>query len=212
MKPDITPTDWDGYYARRLATSTLTRRISERLIVAMMQRHVPDGSATSVLELGGGDSCFYLAVRALFPSCRYAVIDKSREGIAKFLARHGRDNVAAIQADILRADGDASYDVVYSVGLIEHFDREGTRAVTKAHFDHARPGGIVLITFPTDRFLYGPIRWAAERLKVWAFPDERPLPYSEVEAIVRDYGEILERKTNWYIGLTQEIVIARKAP
>lgn len=212
MKPDITPTDWDGYYAKRLATSTLTRRISERLIVGMIKRHVPDRSVASILELGGGDSCFYEAFRALFPSCRYTVIDKSREGVAKFLAKHGRDNVAALQEDILRADGAGSYDVVYSVGLIEHFDRQGTYLVTKAHFDHARPGGIVLITFPTNRFLYGVIRWFAEKLNLWAFPDERPLDYGEVASIIGEFGQVLERKTNWYIGLTQEIVVARKTP
>jgi len=181
MKPDITPTDWDGYYAKRLATSTLTRKISERLIVGLIKRHVPHDPVASVLELGGGDSCFYEAFRALFPSCRYTVIDKSREGVAKFLAKHGRDNVAAIQEDILRAD-----------------------------FDHVRPGGLVLITFPTNRFLYGVIRWFAEKLNLWAFPDERPLDYGEVASIIGEFGQVLERKTNWYIGLTQEIVVARK--
>jgi cyclopropane fatty-acyl-phospholipid synthase-like methyltransferase len=101
-------------------------------------------------------------------------------------------------------------DVVFSVGLIEHFSPEGTRKVIKAHFDAVRSGGIVLMSFPTPTWLYHCTRFFSELFGLWIFTDERPLHKEEVLDAVALYGHILYVKTIWPIFLTQKIVIAKK--
>jgi predicted SAM-dependent methyltransferase len=43
----------------------------------------------------------------------------------------------------------AEADICFSVGLIEHFTEEDLPRVVSAHFDVVRPGGLVVISFPT---------------------------------------------------------------
>jgi cyclopropane fatty-acyl-phospholipid synthase-like methyltransferase len=103
------------------------------------------------------------------------------------------------------------FDFVYSVGLIEHFDKLGTSKSIHAHFDLCRPRGFVLVTFPTPTFLYKCIRRAAEVADRWEFPDERPLHFAEVEHAIADAGgEVVHKSINWLIGLTQGYILARK--
>jgi 2-polyprenyl-3-methyl-5-hydroxy-6-metoxy-1,4-benzoquinol methylase len=47
----------------------------------------------------------------------------------------------------------ASFDVVYSAGLIEHF--KDPRAVVRAHVEFLKPGGTALMTVPNYRGIYG---------------------------------------------------------
>jgi SAM-dependent methyltransferase len=53
----------------------------------------------------------------------------------------------------------ASFDVVYSFGVIEHFD--DPRPMVQKHFDLLRPGGTAIITVPHFGAGYG---WLARRL------------------------------------------------
>ena len=90
-----------------------------------------------------------------------------------------------------RADGitpDRLYDIVFSVGLIEHFDPAGTARVVAAHFDYLRPGGTAIITFPTPTWLYRVVRGLAEMTNNWIFHDERPLRLPEFERAVAGLG------------------------
>ncbi|QCK88184.1 class I SAM-dependent methyltransferase [Phreatobacter aquaticus] len=114
-----------------------------------------------------------------------------------------------MQIDLLNDTLKQKGDLVYSVGLIEHFEPKDTARMIHAHFEAAIPGGLVLITYPTPTLPYRTIRGAAEMLGVWKFHDERPLAYDEVGREMEKYGQIIFRKMNWFIGLTQEILVAR---
>lgn len=202
-------TDWDTYYRKRKSRGSLTRKISENLILAAIERQRKQG-IQSITELGGGDSCFYKAFRLRHPDAKYLVVDKSGEGVAKFLQEHGSNMTAAVCADLLASPDLPLADLVFSVGLIEHFDVAGTAQLIAAHFRVAVQGGTILMTYPTPTFSYRLIRGMAELFGIWRFPDERPLLFDEVGAEVRKHGIILEKKSNWFIGLTQEIVVAKK--
>jgi len=104
----------------------------------------------------------------------------------------------------------AEADVVFSVGLIEHFDPEDTRKAVHAHFDVLRPGGLLILSFPTPTLLYRITRKLIESLGMWKFPDERALTPDEVAASVEEYGDVLTTKTLWPLLLTQSLVVARK--
>ena len=112
-------------------------------------------------------------------------------------------DVTSMPAGIVEAD------IVFSVGLIEHFAAEQTAHVIGRHFSCVKPGGLVVITFPTPTFLYRITRTLAESAGLWRFPDERPLQWAEVLAEVVRHGMVLTTFTNWPLALTQGVVVAR---
>jgi glycosyltransferase involved in cell wall biosynthesis len=205
-------TDWGAYYRRPAIFSRLTRRITTHAIVREAARAAPGGAVASIVELGGGNSLFLRAFRRRFPEAVLTAIDTNALGL-RLLRRQfaGDSRVLAINRDVLAPVDDAQgADLVFSVGLIEHFDPERTARAIDGHFAHARPGGLVLITFPTPTWLYRLVRHAAEGVGAWRFPDERPLELDEVAATVSRHGEILRVFVNWPIVLTQAVVVARK--
>ena len=99
---------------------------------------------------------------------------------------------------------------MFSVGLVEHFPEEQTKIAIRRHFELAKPGGLVLITFPVPTFSYRLIRRAAEMLGIWRFPDERPIRLEDAVRLCAEHGEIIEKRLNRAILRTQGIVLARK--
>jgi hypothetical protein len=100
--------------------------------------------------------------------------------------------------------------LVYSVGLIEHFDPPETRKAVLAHFQPLKRGSIVIVTFPTPTLLYRIARRLIEWAGMWQFPDERPLKPAEVLASIAECGDVLFQKTLWPLILTQHMIVARK--
>ncbi len=212
--PAIAPaaTDWEAYHHRPGMFTPLTRRYTERQIVRAVSRFAV--GPASILELGGGNSRFLAALHARFPRSRLAALDTSATGLQRL-----RDQLPATAAltavarSVLAPLDDVDKaDVVLSIGLIEHFDREGTARAIAAHFGLARPGGVVLLTFPTPTWLYRFTRHLAERTGTWAFPDERPLEFAEVSREVSRHGEILDQRIHWPVVLTQGLIVARCRP
>ena len=167
----------------------------------------------AVCELGGANSCFIDDFLNLPTLAKYHIIDNNAYGLrlaGERLAKNPR--VTTELADALGiASARADYDVVYSVGLIEHFDTAGTARCIDAHFALCRPGGMVLITFPTPTLPYWTIRLSAEAMGIWAFPDERPLRFGEVASTCARHGTVQHQSINWWIGLTQGYVLTRKS-
>jgi putative flippase GtrA len=209
--PTAAATDWNAYYARPIGQAAITRRITQRLLLQLMQRHGP-AAVTSICELGGANSCFYDAIRSKYPEARYSAIDNNTYGLTLLKARHPDSPLLhTSNADVRNlADEAAQSDIVFSVGLIEHFAPEDTARIIDKHFMLARPGGIVIITFPTPTWLYRVTRMVAEQLGLWRFPDERPLTFDEVAGEASRLGTIVERLVNWPIVLTQGVIVVRR--
>lgn len=209
---DPAPTNWDKYYASPYKTAGYARRIVGKKLLEMIRRFQP-GSNPEIAELGGGNSCFFESVAKASVPARYVIYDNNALGIQKFKERTaGRTGTGARQCDLLElnAAGEEKFDVVLSVGLIEHFLPENTKKMVKVHFDLAKEGGTVILFFPTPTFLYRTTRSLSELLRLWIFHDERPLKFEEVEQYVQPYGTILHREIIWRNFLTQQIIIARK--
>jgi hypothetical protein len=162
-------------------------------------------------ELGGANSCFYDAIRAAYPDSEYTAIDNNDLGLRLLADRTSQEprtrtmlyDVTSMPAGLVQAD------IVFSVGLIEHFTPIQTASVIRAHFSCAAPGALVVITFPTPTWLYRATRALAEAAGLWRFPDERPLSFHEVTAEVRHHGSVLTTFINWPVVLTQGVVAVR---
>lgn len=204
-------TDWDSYYNKPAPTASITRKISERRIIGLLQTFV-DFEQISICEIGGGNSCMVDAICAALPVVNYHIIDLNDYGLELLNNRSFLGKVVTWErADITNLEiKDKMFDLVFSVGLVEHFDPADTAIAIKSHFQLCKNGGCVFITYPTPTLLYRGIRSLAERLGVWDFPDERPLLFSEVFPQIRKGGSIIHHSINYWIGLTQEYVLARK--
>ena len=114
-----------------------------------------------------------------------------------------------IKDDVINPKFILDADLVFSIGLIEHFLPQNTARAIQTHFACAKPGSLVIITFPTPTWLYVIARFLTEMAGAWKFPDERPLHLKEVIDEVTKYGEILDISINWPVVFTQGIVVAR---
>ena len=204
-----TATDWDAYYAQPTPTAHLTRRYTTAVLAETLRRYLAERSpAPEIVEIGGANSGFIDAIARSCRASRYHVIDSNAYGLELLRERPaGPCPVELHEADIRKDPPDLGGDAVLSVGLIEHFDRIGTREVVQAHFDLLRSGGIAVITFPTPTWLYRAARVAAEAIGVWRFHDERPLLRDEVLEAVGDRGRLLHERVLWPIVFTQRLMV-----
>lgn len=164
----------------------------------------------NICEFGGGDSCFYKLFRESFINANYSVFDNSINGVIYFNKKYENVKTKAYNINILTDNINGNFDLVFSVGLIEHFNKEETKQICIKHFQSTKKGGIVLITYPTPTILYKITRGILERFNLWKFYDERPLLFNEVNNTCKKYGELKVRKLNVAILLTQEILIYKK--
>jgi cyclopropane fatty-acyl-phospholipid synthase-like methyltransferase len=141
------------------------------------------------------------------------VLDNSVEGMRLARQRFGPaygDRVGYVADDVFTADPGRRFDVVFSVGLIEHFDDREMQKLIALHRHWVEPDGLVLIAVPTPTIFYRAVRTGAEVLGMWKFPDERPVPQARLAALMRSAGmDVLFERTLWSQVLTQAIIAAR---
>lgn len=203
-------TDWDAYYKRTLWTARLTRLYTTRMILEALHRF----NATPcpvIAEIGGANSCFLDAiVRSVHPS-EYHVIDTNRLGLSLLQSRiDGNTPIHLHHSSVHDEAIHVSADVVFSVGLIEHFDSGGTERAIEGHLRLLKPGGTLILTYPTPTALYRSTRFLAELLGTWRFPDERPILPWEVRPQLTAHGKVVFEKTLWPLILTQHMIVAVK--
>lgn len=213
--PSEERTNWEEYYQRPFPASRWSRGIMSRMLRDLIAAHAPARQPLTVLELGGGNSCFLEGLMQQFTMAPYVILDNSPEGMRlageRFTPVYG-ERVAYIQDDVFAADPGRQFDVVFSVGLIEHFDDHAMQKLIGLHRRWAAPGGLVLIAVPTPTIFYRIFRTGAEILGLWKFPDEHPVPRARLAALMRDEGlEIIFERTLWSQILTQAIIAARPA-
>ncbi len=211
MSPSAERTDWDAYYAQPARLAGITRGFTTRHLLRCLRLYEGDLREARLLELGGGNSCFFDAVvRAVRPA-GYEVLDSNGTGLELFRERTREDpRVRVHEGDVLTLSSwESPVDVCFSVGLIEHFDEPGTRAAIETHFRCTRPGGLVILFFPTPTALYRAARGVVEALGAWPFPDERPLGFDEVLRTAAPHGRIRYRGINWGAFFTQGMLAVR---
>lgn len=131
-------------------------------IVSTIERFFPPGART-IIELGGapGGYLAHFARGGLFP----VALEQSEVGCEQTLENWRLLGVAGkvVQGDLFEP-ADDRYDIVYSLGLIEHFDDPGD--VVRHHLKFLEPGGLLVLGCPNFRGVYHhAMRWLSpERL------------------------------------------------
>jgi len=206
-------TDWDKYYDKPFRTAAFTRRITENRLIGKIIRYATSPNVKPAIgELGGANSCFYAGINARIAPREYHIIDNNSLGLEKFRKKFGNNSKLCIyEKDVLKLDMSLDLDIVFSVGLIEHFTPDDTRKAVLSHLQLTKPGGIVIMSFPTPTLLYRISRFLLEISNLWIFHDERPLSRKEIFAVLQDNGEIIDCEIIWPIFLTQMIVVVRNS-
>jgi SAM-dependent methyltransferase len=201
-------TDWDLYYSKSPAASRFTRPIIENTFIRAFGRYsVPH---PIVAELGGAGSRVLPAViRHIAPS-EYHIVDSNEFGLNLLRNQPKLESVFLHHQNVLNLELPLQVDTVFSLGLIEHFDEDGTKRAILAHFRILKQGGIAIISFPTPTFLYRATRTVAEWSGKWIFHDERPLWTSEIQKAIDGQGRILMETLIWPIFLTQTLLVIKK--
>jgi SAM-dependent methyltransferase len=202
-------TDWDKYYKQSPAAARFTRPITTRTLIRALLRYSVQNPILA--ELGGAGSCVLDSVINAVHPLEYHVVDINQYGLDLLRPRATADHLFLHKEDVRYLTLDVEVDTVFSLGLIEHFDPEGTRRAIEAHFRILKRGGIAIISFPTPTYLYRATRGAAELLGKWIFHDERPLRTHEVAAAIAGVGTIVSEEIIWPIFLTQTLLVVRKA-
>lgn len=203
-------TDWNLYYSHPNLSAGLSRKIVAAHLRKTLRPLIPERKI-SIAELGGGDSSFVRTLYSVFDPVRYAVFDSNENALARFRSRSFSASETHL-CDLLSGvpDGIGKFDLVFSIGLIEHFTPEETARLIRLHFALAKPGGIVVLSFPTPTMLYRATRFCAEKLGLWRFPDERPLQFQEVRDSILPVGKILSRRLIRSNFLTQLLIAAER--
>lgn len=152
--PMTTRQYWESVYAgqprMRLPSLLVT---STRNLQRLLSTLVAPGM--NVLEIGfaPGKSLAYVA-KVL--GARVSGLDFSTQGVRfaqSLFERLGIPGDLRCEDVFATTLSPGTFDVVYSVGLIEHFD--DPRALVRRHVELLKPGGTTLILIPNYRDLYG---------------------------------------------------------
>jgi SAM-dependent methyltransferase len=151
---------WDDYWSGTSLPQEFDEKPGVYLeeLLNTFHRHLPVDPTLSVLEIGGAPGRYLAYLRRHF-GYEVNVLEYSTVGYE--LARRNLE-LLEIPARIVHGDMfDARVsiprcDIVYSLGLIEHFD--DPTAVIEAHLRFVKPGGILIIGAPNllgvSRLLY----------------------------------------------------------
>jgi SAM-dependent methyltransferase len=214
--PAPTPTalTGPGYWDRYWSGVTLPRehRHAPRshylnAILDVFDRWLPRDADLTVAEIGGAPGQ-YLAYLHRSHGYRITCIDFSDIGCAKTVENFGLLDMpgGVIQADITADVGDLpDFDVVYSLGLIEHF-AERDRVVAN-HARLVRPGGYLVLGVPNFRGVTG-----------WFMRTLAPRTYATHEIAAmdldgwREFERSLGLRVLWkdYVGGFEPGVFARR--
>ena len=188
----------------------MTQKFTEEIIEAAVKKYAPTDSI-SILELGGGNSCFVDSISCVQGVERYDVVDNNQLSLDLFQKKRLSVKSKGIRANLLDdIHFEDQYDFVYSIGLIEHFRGEDIHRLILRHFDACKEGGCVLISYPTPTKKYKFWRKLMELAHVWQFWDEHPLIYADIKDFIMPLGEVHEVTINKKLLLSQQVVICIK--
>lgn len=161
---------WDGIWRRSGARSLGRFSYFHRAFSTLLTRYVRPGSA--VCEVGCADSVW--VPHLIRMGARVTGLDYSEPGLARLRARLAAER---LEASLLASDllgpvpfGGATFDVIFSLGLVEHFNDPAP--ALHAMRDALHPEGVMITMVPNLVGAWGPLQ---ARLDRDVF--ERHMPY-----------------------------------
>jgi SAM-dependent methyltransferase len=145
--------DWDAYWAGAQLPVEVKRHQSlfTDAILDVFDEWLTGGPVQSALEIGGAPGGYLVYLHRRF-GCDITILDFSPHGCDLARRNFALLNINGVvhQGDLFdEHDRLPRYDVVYSLGLIEHFN--DLTPVVEAHARYVKPGGILIVGCPNFR-------------------------------------------------------------
>lgn len=139
---------WDQYWRSRCQQDVSRAGWSKRRIIEVLERYVRPSMA--VLDAGCGTGFFSLFFHA--SGCQVSCLDYSEEALA-ITRRVTRGACCAyLKRDLLvpgtGAELQGRFDLIFSDGLLEHFELTDQRCILDSFRRMARPGGLIVTVVP----------------------------------------------------------------
>lgn len=184
---------WDSFWAEHASRNNLLHRLlwlARFLFSSAYARNLAqfsgNYSAASMLEVGCGSArtLHYLEKRIQPRQC--LAFDLSPQAVRVARAISPQFHPAVANALSLPLP-DASVDISFSIGLVEHFSREQARQMMAEKVRVTQPGGVVAVVVPWQNSVYNLIVRRAFG-KYWPFGDEYPFRRKELAQMLVDTG------------------------
>jgi len=151
-------TFWEDYWEGKPGTAVQKKTtLLIREILKTFDRYLPATKGLSIMEVGGAYGEYLLYLTRRFGYKAYS-LDYSRIGNEQTLETFSNAGipVEVFERDLFSDNSDLpKFDIVYSLGFIEHFDDPGK--VVEKHLDLLKPGGILLLGVPNYAGIYRPV-------------------------------------------------------
>ena len=201
-------TNWKKYYSKKPLKIVEKKRLNNiNYILKVLKENNFKGG--KVLEYGGGNSSVAEAISKNYNIDKFTIVDSNEYGI-ELLDNKNIKNLNKKCESIFDYNDKIEYDLIYSVGLIEHFQGKELEKCIKRHFKYAKNNSLVLFTFPVPKMKYKVIRFIYEIFNKWQYTDEVPLKKVYVEYLLKKHGKILYSEVNKGLILPQAIILVKK--
>lgn len=133
-------------------------------IHSLLKRHLPRDKSFRCLEVGcyPGTYLWYFSEYFGYQPYGLEYVEKCAEKCRNHMHDLGL-NAKIYHADLFSFTPEEKWDVVFSVGFIEHFT--DTRDVVRKHLDLLKPGGYLVLIIPNHSGLNGKILKAIDKEK-----------------------------------------------
>ena len=166
----------------------------------------------SIVELGCGSGKLTKDVAAIFRPSKITLVDFNTRAIStcsKIFKKE--EHVDIVYSDFFRLQLDQQFDFVHSCGVLEHFQGDEQHRLMRIHADLTKEDGYVLVFTPTPTALYKIIRFVAEKVRLWIFPDEVPLTKNDLLEIGRKAELVYISHTFTYFPFTSVGILFQKS-
>ena len=218
------PQGWDSYWEKKQKGSPLAyevvaslyqRLIIRRRIEAVLRFNFPPGSRLLHAGCGNGQ-----VDTSLQEDMKLTALDISVLAL-RLYSRNIPKAVAVRHGSVLDLPfEDASFDGVYSLGVLDHFAAGEIQRVVAEFGRVLRPGGKLVLFWPhvkaTTAWLLGRVQWMLNDVlgnDVQMHPAEISLvrSRSHAEAVMREAGlDLVQYRFGPRDGLVQAVIVARK--
>lgn len=153
-------TFWDDYWKNcKIPNNVSNQNSFERCLSNEFKKKIKKNlNNKSILEIGCAPGKWLSFFHDTFGMNPFG-IDYSQEGINATKRNFNALNIDSsglFSKDFFSMNTDYLYDVVMSLGFIEHF--ENPDVVVKKHIDLLKPGGLLILGVPNFRGIYKPIQ------------------------------------------------------
>lgn len=205
-------TDWAKHWRRGygdLVWKTWVMRL-RRAYTHLL--HAVTTSNPSILELGSGSGQNSLMIAEILQARQITLVDFNEEALAicRETFRDTPFTVNYVKSDILDLELRATFDLVHSEGLIEHFYEAERERAFRRHVELCQPNGFIIILVPFESPQYDAFKWVYRRMNRWIYEDEQIFTRDELYTLCRRFDLTVLRE--YTSPLIHEIgIVARRS-